>query len=203
MRFYEGISKSKDTLYARESKSFGEQVGNTGVNLEPSAFSSRSFGISTLILVGVGRVQNGCAHSESHQMRSVLRRTFSSCKRSATSGYSQRNCFCLITKWCHHFSEGRTDVHDEQRTSVISDALLQRTEEAIRAKRRLKLKELHQILPEVSMTTLYEVVIVMLGYRKLCARWVPKMLTEEHKKKRMGFALDFLTRYAEAGNEFP
>ncbi|GFR01195.1 uncharacterized protein TNCT_299601 [Trichonephila clavata] len=52
------------------------------------------------------------------------------------------------------------------------------------------------------MTTLYEVVTVKLGYRKLCVRWVPKMLTEEHKKKRMGFALDFLRRYAEAGDEF-
>ncbi|GFU78089.1 uncharacterized protein TNCV_1316191 [Trichonephila clavipes] len=52
------------------------------------------------------------------------------------------------------------------------------------------------------MTTLYEAVTVKLGYRKLCARWVPKMLTEEHKKKRMGFALDFLTRYAEVGDEF-
>ncbi|GFW54147.1 uncharacterized protein TNCV_4372211 [Trichonephila clavipes] len=63
-----------------------------------------------------------------------------------------------VTKWCRHFSEGRTDVHDEQRTgrpSVISDALLQRTEEAIRVNRRLKLKELHQIIPEVSMTTLF------------------------------------------------
>ncbi|GFU72292.1 uncharacterized protein TNCV_1136211 [Trichonephila clavipes] len=41
-----------------------------------------------------------------------------------------------VTKWCHHFSEGRTDVHDEQwtgRPSVISDVLLQRTEETIRA----------------------------------------------------------------------
>ncbi|GFS94463.1 hypothetical protein TNCV_2014811 [Trichonephila clavipes] len=41
-----------------------------------------------------------------------------------------------VTKWCHHFSEGRTDVHDEQSTcrpSVIFDALLQRTEEAVRA----------------------------------------------------------------------
>ncbi|CAL1261915.1 unnamed protein product [Larinioides sclopetarius] len=110
-----------------------------------------------------------------------------------------------VMKWCCHFSEGRTNVHDEQRTgrpSVISDALLQRTEEAIHANRRLKLKELHQIIPEVSMTTLYEALTVKLGYRKLCARWVPKMLTEEHKMKRMGFALDFLTRYAEAGDEF-
>jgi hypothetical protein len=31
------------------------------------------------------------------------------------------------TKWCHEFSEGRTDVHDEQRcgrSSLISDDLL-------------------------------------------------------------------------------
>ncbi|GFR17380.1 uncharacterized protein TNCT_164151 [Trichonephila clavata] len=52
------------------------------------------------------------------------------------------------------------------------------------------------------MITLYEVVTVKLGYRKLCARWVPKILTEEHKKKRLGFALNFLTRYAEASDEF-
>ncbi|GFW50890.1 uncharacterized protein TNCV_3591721 [Trichonephila clavipes] len=77
-----------------------------------------------------------------------------------------------------------------------------RTEKAIRANRRLKLKGLHQIIPEVSMTTLYEVVTVKLGYSKLCARWVPKMLTEEHKKKRMDFVLDFFTCYAEAGDEF-
>ncbi|GFX11095.1 hypothetical protein TNCV_4503101 [Trichonephila clavipes] len=85
-------------------------------------------------------------------MRNALRHTFSSCKRSAASGYSQRNFSVYVnimtrqnvTKWGRHLSEGRTDVHDEQitgRPSVISDALLQRTEEAIRANRRLKLKE--------------------------------------------------------------
>jgi hypothetical protein len=33
-----------------------------------------------------------------------------------------------VTKWCREFSEGRTDVHDEQRSGVsssISDELLQ------------------------------------------------------------------------------
>ena len=52
------------------------------------------------------------------------------------------------------------------------------------------------------MITLYEVLTVKLRYRKLRARWFPKMLTEEHKKKRMGFALDFLTCFAEANDEF-
>jgi hypothetical protein len=34
-----------------------------------------------------------------------------------------------VTKWCSEFSEGRTDVHDEQRScmpSLISDDLLQK-----------------------------------------------------------------------------
>jgi hypothetical protein len=36
-----------------------------------------------------------------------------------------------VTKWCHEFSERRTDVHDEQRSgrpSLISDNLLEETE---------------------------------------------------------------------------
>ncbi|GBM37217.1 hypothetical protein AVEN_119568-1, partial [Araneus ventricosus] len=104
----------------------------------------------------------------------------------------------------HTFSEGRTDVHEEHvtgRPSVISDALLRNTEEAIQANRRLTLRELHKIISEVSISTLYECVAVTLGYHKLCARWVSKMLTDEHKKKRMGFAFDYLTRYAETGVE--
>ena len=48
----------------------------------------------------------------------------------------------------------------------------------------------------MSKTTIYEAVTEKLGYRKLCAHWVPKMLTDDHKKKRMDSALKFLTPYA-------
>ena len=65
------------------------------------------------------------------------------------------------------------------------------------------IRELHHIIPEVSKTTIHhEAVTEKLGYRKLCARWVPKMLTDGHKTKRMGSALKFLTRYAQEGDEF-
>lgn len=42
----------------------------------------------------------------------------------------------------------------------------------------------------------YETVMAKLGYKKSGARWIPKMLTNENKKKRMGSEL---TRYAEEG----
>ena len=45
-----------------------------------------------------------------------------------------------------------------------------------------------------------EIVSDKLKFQKLCARWVPKMLTEEHRLKRQASALDFLTRYSEVGD---
>jgi len=110
-----------------------------------------------------------------------------------------------VTKWGREFSEGRTDVHDEQRSgrpSLISDNLLQEIEGEIRANRRATIRELHHIIHEVSKTTIHGAVTEKLRYRKLCARWVPKMLTDDHKTKRMGSALKFLTRYAQEGDEF-
>ena len=63
-------------------------------------------------------------------------------------------------------------------------------------------RELNHIISEVSKTTIHEAVTEKLGYRKLCARWVPKILTDDQKTKRMGSALKFLTRYAQEGDEF-
>jgi hypothetical protein len=103
-----------------------------------------------------------------------------------------------VMKWCCEFSEGRTDVHDEQRSgrpSVISDNLLRKTEGEIRADRCGTIRELHHIIPEVSKITIHEAVTEKLGYRILCARWVPKMLTDDHKMKQMGSTLKFLMHY--------
>jgi hypothetical protein len=41
-----------------------------------------------------------------------------------------------------------------------------------------------------------------LCFRKLCSRWVPNMLMDEHKMKRQASVLTFLTRYSEQGDDF-
>ena len=64
------------------------------------------------------------------------------------------------------------------------------------------IRELHHIIPEVSKTTIHEAVTEKLWYRKFCTHWVPKMLTDDHKTKRTGSALKFLTQYAQKGDEF-
>jgi transposase len=90
-----------------------------------------------------------------------------------------------VTKWCREFSEGMIDVNDKRRTgrpSLISDDLLQEIEGEIRANRRLTIRELHHIIPEVSKTTIHEDVTEKLEYRKLCANGVPKILTGDQKR---------------------
>jgi hypothetical protein len=61
---------------------------------------------------------------------------------------------------------------------------------------------LHHIVSEVSKTTIREAVAAKLGCRKLCTRLVPKILTDDHKTKRMVSAVKILTRCAQGGDEF-
>jgi len=56
--------------------------------------------------------------------------------------------------------------------------------------------------PQISRSLLHKIVSDKLKFRKLCACWALKMLTEEHKLKRLASALDFLTRYSEEGDNF-
>jgi hypothetical protein len=66
-----------------------------------------------------------------------------------------------VAKWCHEFEVGRSDVHDEIRNgrpSVVTNKIIQKTDENIRADRRLTTNELHQQCPEVSRTVLHKTV---------------------------------------------
>jgi len=112
------------------------------------------------------------------EVHSVIRFLNAKCERSAeihkqiTAVYGNVMNWQNVTKWCREFSEGRTDVHDEQRSgrpSLISGCLLQETEGEIRTNRRVAIRELHHIIPEVSKTTIHEAVTEKLAYRKSCA----------------------------------
>ncbi|GFX47054.1 histone-lysine N-methyltransferase SETMAR [Trichonephila clavipes] len=72
----------------------------------------------------------------------------------------------------------------------------------IREDRRFTISTLALEFPNVGRTTLHKVVSEKLKFRKLCARCVPRLLTEEHKLKRMACALDFLDRYHKEGDQF-
>jgi hypothetical protein len=68
--------------------------------------------------------------------------------------------------------------------------------------RRFTMSELSTHFPHISRSLLHETVTEHLQYHKLCVRWVPKILTDDHTTKRMGAALNFLVRYHNEGDEF-
>jgi hypothetical protein len=63
-----------------------------------------------------------------------------------------------VGKWCREFEAGRSDVHAEIRRGkpfVVTDEIIQKTEENIRADRRLAIDELYQQCPEASRAVLH------------------------------------------------
>jgi len=47
-----------------------------------------------------------------------------------------------------------------------------------------------------------ETMVAKLEYCNVCARWVPRMLTQEHKEQRMQVFQDLLNQYEAEGDNF-
>ncbi|UYV64643.1 hypothetical protein LAZ67_3001454 [Cordylochernes scorpioides] len=68
--------------------------------------------------------------------------------------------------------------------------------------RRVTVRKLCDLVPDVSKTTIDKILREHLGYSKVCAIWVPKMLTEDHKRQRVYVAQKFLDCHKTDGEEF-
>jgi hypothetical protein len=64
--------------------------------------------------------------------------------------------------------------------SEVSDDLAQSVVQNCE-RRRFKISELSYEFPQIPRTVLYDIIRIRLGYHKICARWVPKLLTGTHE----------------------
>ena len=78
---------------------------------------------------------------------------------------------------------------------MITDDLVNTVDEKIRENQRFTISTLALEFPNVGRTTLRKIISENVKFRKLCVRWVSRLLTEENKLKKMSYALDFLDRY--------
>jgi hypothetical protein len=94
------------------------------------------------------------------------------------------------------FKDGRTNVHDEERSgrpSVCSEwwsCSMDRTKNFVATDGALQFQNLHVNFHKFH-TLLCEIITVTLGYHKFYARWVPEILMGAHKTRRMPLALTF------------
>ena len=93
-----------------------------------------------------------------------------------------------VYKWVRRFSEGRESVTDEERSGRPATS---RTEENIakvlqivRENHRLTVRSIAQQV-NIDRETVRKILTEDLDMRKVCAKMVPKELTEEQKQRRV------------------
>jgi len=110
-----------------------------------------------------------------------------------------------MCQWVRQFEDGWMNVYNEDyscRPFTGNDDHVETFNNKIHEKWQFTISELWTRFPQISLTLLYEIVTVRLHYHTVCARWLPHMLTDEHKKQHMTPILMFLQLNNNEGEKF-
>lgn len=110
-----------------------------------------------------------------------------------------------VFDWASKFKGGRESVenesHDRRPRSSLTDENICAVRDVIEGDRRLTVDE---IASEVGIShgSAHAIITEHLGFRKVCARWVPRLLTENHKEVRLQICERLLNRFRQEGVNF-
>ncbi len=109
-----------------------------------------------------------------------------------------------VRRWARVSSTGPVNLFDAPRSGRPklrrSDELMAQIDETIRNNRRITQRQLAE-KTGVGYGTVNRI-IKKLDYRRICAKWVPKLLTAEMKTARKEAAQELLSRYYREGESF-
>lgn len=111
-----------------------------------------------------------------------------------------------VNKWAIKFrgSDPGTPIHDVPRSgrpiSASDDLHRARVDDLIQGNRRITQQTIANQLGISKERVGF--IIGQLQYRKICSRWVPRMLTEDHKRQRLEACEQMLARYRREGDDF-
>jgi len=110
-----------------------------------------------------------------------------------------------VHEWVERFRNGRQNVSDEHRSgrpvSVASETVKQQVEQRIRDYRRVTVDKIAALF-NMSHGSAYSIVHNDLRYRKVCSRWVPRQLSDDHKRAWQTICQEHLDRHACEGDAF-
>ncbi|GFS10872.1 histone-lysine n-methyltransferase setmar-like protein [Elysia marginata] len=113
-----------------------------------------------------------------------------------------------VRQWTRRSREenpSESAVHDQARTGrplSASDSKHQsRVDQLIRENRRVKQIDI-SIEIGISQERVHHIITNLLGYRKVSARWVPRMLTPQMKLQRVQICRELLAKFDEDGEDF-
>ena len=111
----------------------------------------------------------------------------------------------MVHKWFTEFSCDRISTSDAERPDrpkkVTSQELIDKIDDIVLNDRRLKVREISETL-NISVERVWHILHEWLGMRKLPARWVPRLLTADHKRTRVVASEIFLGMFQRNSKEF-
>ncbi|UYV80594.1 hypothetical protein LAZ67_19000892 [Cordylochernes scorpioides] len=149
------------------------------------------------------------------ELRSVIRfftaknETAVNIHRNLVSVYGEGCMSIQMVRRCRSwFLEGRQNVHDDERSgrpvTATDNAAVAAVRNVVEADRRVTIDEIIIRLPsgiEIGRSSIGTIMSDVLNFRKVCARWVPRLLSENHKQQRMEGARAFLEMHRRDGDQ--
>lgn len=111
----------------------------------------------------------------------------------------------MVHKWFTEFRCGRITTNDAERPGrpieVTTEDIVNKIHDIVLADRRVKIRELAEAV-HISTERVFHILHDILGMKKLSARWVPRLLTVDQKRKRVTTSEACLAMYNRNPSEF-
>ena len=99
--------------------------------------------------------------------------------------------YATVCKWVHRFNDGWESIENDPRVgrpvSVLTEKNVATVKTLIEEDTRYTVQEIEE-LSGIHSSSVLKILRERLGLRKICARWVPHLLTDEQKQSRVRLA---------------
>lgn len=109
-----------------------------------------------------------------------------------------------VFEWHRRFRNGTLSLEDENgrgRKSSVDATLLNSIKDVVNGDRRVTVRDVCNITG-YSYGTVQRIITEQLNMKKVSARWIPRLLTDEHRKNRVAASKNFVNRYRREGENF-
>ena len=104
----------------------------------------------------------------------------------------------LDFKWVRHFNDGQESIENDPRVgrlvSVLTEKNVATVKTLIEEDARYTVQEIEE-LSGIHSSNVLKILREGLGLHKICARWVPHLLTDEQKQSRVRLASQVIEKY--------